>query len=359
MKKRVLSLLLVMVMVLGLLPTGVLAAEGATEVSSQEGLAGMTDSGSYVLTQDITLNEWTAIDFSGTLDGNGHTITLAGQSLFNELTGSVQNLLLDGVVDYSDSAVGALAVTINNGTVDNCWSGTGYDGWETFAGFVGTMSGGTIKNCLFATDGYADYGIAAEADSGSVIENCYYSSGYDVSEGSFMGDGNEKISAGQYPYAMAQLNAAHEAGLLYWAMDTDGIPKPISSDEPEADRSELEELYNTVKDKENTVPGEEGVTYTSESWDAFVTARDKAKAVLDNPEATQASIDAAKEALQAAIDGLTPDRSGTTEEQRSTLQALISSAPTEKGSYAMLGRTVSDTGGDQYSCRPCVGRLAW
>lgn len=27
--------------------------------------------------------------------------------------------------------------------------------------------------------------------------------------------------------------------------------------------------------------------------------------------------------------------------------------------YAMLGRTVSDTGGDQYSCRPCVGWLAW
>ena len=128
MKKRVLSLLLVMVMVLGLLPTGVLAADGTTEVSSQEGLAGMTG-GSYILTQDITLSDWTAIDFSGTLDGNGHIITLAGQPLFNKLSGSVQNLLLDGVVDYSDSAVGALAVTINNGTVNNCWSGTGYDGW--------------------------------------------------------------------------------------------------------------------------------------------------------------------------------------------------------------------------------------
>lgn len=98
MKKRVLSLLLVMVMVLGLLPTGVLAADGATEVSSQEGLAGMTG-GSYILTQDITLSDWTAIDFSGTLDGNGHIITLAGQPLFNKLSGSVQNLLLDGVVD--------------------------------------------------------------------------------------------------------------------------------------------------------------------------------------------------------------------------------------------------------------------
>lgn len=124
MKKRVLSLLLVLVMVLGMLPTGVLAAEGVTEVSGQEGLAVMTD-GSYILTQDITLSDWTAIDFSGTLDGNGHTITLAGQPLFNELTGSVQNLLLDGKVDYSDENdyQGALAVTIHGGTVDNCWSG--------------------------------------------------------------------------------------------------------------------------------------------------------------------------------------------------------------------------------------------
>ena len=54
MRKRVLSLLLVFVMVLGLLPTGVLAAEGVTEVYDQSGLAGMTD-GSYILTQDIIL----------------------------------------------------------------------------------------------------------------------------------------------------------------------------------------------------------------------------------------------------------------------------------------------------------------
>ena len=286
MKKRVLSLLLVFVMVLGLLPTGVLAAEGVTEVSSQEELAGMTEGGSYILTADIGLSKWTAMDFSGTLDGNGHTITLAGQPLFNELSGTVQNLLVEGVVDYSDSAVGAIAITLNGGTVNHCWSGAGYDGWETFAGFVGTMTGGTTKNCLFTTDSYADYGIATEADSGSTIENCYYSGGYNVSEGSFAGDGNEAINADQYSDAMAKLNAAHEEGLLYWAVDTDGVPKPISSEAPAADSSELEELYNTVKDKENTVPDEEGVTYTSESWAAFEAARTEAKDVLDSADAT-------------------------------------------------------------------------
>ena len=114
MKKRVLSLLLVFVMVLGLLPSGVLAAEGVTEVSSQEDLAGMTD-GRYILTADIGLSEWTAIDFSGSLDGNGHTITLAGQPLFNELSGNVQNLCLSGEVTDEDGIVGALARTQTKG----------------------------------------------------------------------------------------------------------------------------------------------------------------------------------------------------------------------------------------------------
>lgn len=153
MKKRVLSLLLVFVMVLGLLPTGVLAAEGVTEVSSQEELAGMTEGGSYILTADIGLSEWTAMDFSGTLDGNGHTITLAGQPLFNELSGNVQNLCLSGEVTDEDGIVGALARTQTDGSVNNCWSGAEYDWYaELFAGFIGTMTGGTIKNCLSICD---------------------------------------------------------------------------------------------------------------------------------------------------------------------------------------------------------------
>lgn len=201
MRKRVLSLLPVFVMVLGLLPTGVLAAEGVTEVYDQSGLAGMTD-GSYILTQDIILSEWTAIDFSGSLDGNGHTITLAGQPLFNELSGNVQNLCLSGEVTDEDGIVGALARTQAGGTVNNCWSGAVYDYYAyCFAGFVGIMTGGTIKNCLSTTE-VCDAGLVAEASGQPTIENCYYIHYTAVSDGEFTGSGNEQITSSDYERIM-------------------------------------------------------------------------------------------------------------------------------------------------------------
>lgn len=333
MKKRVLSLLLVFVMVLGLLPTGVLAAEGVTEVSSQEELAGMTEGGSYILTADIGLSEWTAMDFSGTLDGNGHTITLAGQPLFNELSGNVQNLCLSGEVTNEDGIVGALARTQTGGSVNNCWSGAEYDWYaELFAGFIGTMTGGTIKNCLSICD-MGDAGLIAEVSGQSAIENCYYTHYNAVYDGEFTGSGNESISSSDYARVMVLLNGSHEEGLLYWAVDTDGVPKPTSDTTPEADDAALQALYDSVKDMTNTVPDEEGVTYTSESWAAFEAARTEAKDVLDSADATQAAIDAAKEALQAAIDSLIPDRTTVTAAEREALEAEIANAPSEKGRY--------------------------
>lgn len=331
MKKRLMSLLLVLTMVLGLLPTGALAAEGAAEISDQIGLAGMTD-GSYILTQDITLSEWTAIDFSGTLDGNGHTITLNGAPLFKELSGTVQNLLLVGEA-AADDAAGALALSLNGGTVNNCWSGADVMSYyDSAAGFIGTVVSGTIRNCLFAGS-YADYGIAATADSGSRIENCYYPDWLDASDGAFAAKDNEGIRADRYPYAMANLNSAHEDGLLYWDMDTDGVPKPISSKKPEANRTELQTLYDEVKDKPNSVPGEDGISYTEDSWTAFEAARTAAQTVLRDENATQADIDEAKGRLQAALDGLIPDRTTATAEERAALQAKIAELPAEKGRY--------------------------
>lgn len=50
-------------------------AEGT--VSSAKEFAAMDASGSYTLTKDIIVTEPYASDFSGTFDGNGHTVTLA------------------------------------------------------------------------------------------------------------------------------------------------------------------------------------------------------------------------------------------------------------------------------------------
>lgn len=63
------------------------------------------------------------------------------------------------------------------------------------------------------------------------------------------------------------------------------------------DKSALEKLHG------DNIGKEEG-KYTAESWKAFADAMAAAKAVLDDPEATQEQVDAAYAALQAAVEGL-------------------------------------------------------
>lgn len=65
----------------------------------------------------------------------------------------------------------------------------------------------------------------------------------------------------------------------------------------DVDKNGLQNLYDSIKDLQK-----EG--YTKETWDVFVTARDNAKAVLDNMEATQEEVNTAAEQLQGAVDGL-------------------------------------------------------
>lgn len=71
----------------------------------------------------------------------------------------------------------------------------------------------------------------------------------------------------------------------------------IASLPKKVDKSELQNLYEANKDKTND-------NYTTDSWNAFTTARTKAKEVLDNQKATQGQVDGALIALQNAVKGL-------------------------------------------------------
>lgn len=69
--------------------------------------------------------------------------------------------------------------------------------------------------------------------------------------------------------------------------------------ELEADKTSLEELYNQWKDITDSIK------YTSESWEILIQAKDAAKAVLDNEDATQSQVDIAYTALLSAVEELT------------------------------------------------------
>ena len=137
-----------------------LAAAGAVQnIGTAEEFAAMEPGGNYQLTADITVtapyaNEFT--DFSGTFDGNGHTVTL-------NITASTPNVGL-----FSKLAGGAV---VKNVKVDGTVSGT-----EGVAGIAAQANGATISGCIncaiiSATGRYVG-GIVGKLQGGTV-ENCY------------------------------------------------------------------------------------------------------------------------------------------------------------------------------------------
>lgn len=132
-------------------------AEGT--VSSAEEFAAMEPDGNYQLTADITVTAPYGNDitgFTGTFDGNGHTVML-------NITASTPNVGL-----FSKLAGGAV---VKNVKVDGTVSGT-----EGVAGIAAQANGATISGCIncaiiSATGRYVG-GIVGKLQGGTV-ENCY------------------------------------------------------------------------------------------------------------------------------------------------------------------------------------------
>ena len=163
MKKRALSLLMAFVMVLSLLPVTARAA-GPTEITDADGFAGMTASGSYILTKDIEVSTPYASEFTGTFDGNGHTITLNitghNSGLFKKIgeKGTVKNVITEGSVGATtNNTVGSIAASCD-GTIQKCWNKADIKGKTGVGGIVGTT--GTYKN-------------GGATDIKAVITDCY------------------------------------------------------------------------------------------------------------------------------------------------------------------------------------------
>lgn len=271
MKKRVISWLLTVVMVVSLLPTSVLAdmlaadqeqqtqqeqiapvdtentvpagneetqeqqepaeevpvsrsarsggADSApTAINDADGFKNMVAGGSYTLTKDIIVTEPYASDFSGTFDGNGHTVTLAisgdsdYQALFAKLVAGavVKNVMVEGTVTgkkyvagiagqaidatitgcankagilATDRYVGGIVAESKNTSISNCYnigtissdrSGKGV----CLGGIAGNAPSAKISNCYNAgqivTKSTTNYGAIAGYGYGVTVSNCYF-----------------------------------------------------------------------------------------------------------------------------------------------------------------------------------------
>lgn len=166
--------------------TALALAEGT--VSSAKEFAEMDASGSYTLTKDIIVTEPYASDFSGTFDGNGHTVTLAisgdsdYQALFAKLAAGavVKNVMVDGEVTGTDN-IGGIAGIATNATIIACANKATVAATGRYVGgLVGKGTGLTMTSCYNQGAGSSTRtrpinmgGIAGYVDGGASVENCY------------------------------------------------------------------------------------------------------------------------------------------------------------------------------------------
>lgn len=176
-----------------------LAAAGAVQnIGTAEAFAAMEPGGNYQLTADITVtapyaNEFT--DFSGTFDGNGHTVTLNITAntnyvgLFSKLAGGavVKNVITVGSVTATGkNNVGGIAGFANtysgDVTIENCKNTAAITGNNEVGGILGYCSGSahsvTVTDC--ANTGTISGtrklgGICGNLENAHFIKNCYNS----------------------------------------------------------------------------------------------------------------------------------------------------------------------------------------
>ncbi len=172
--KKTLSFIMALCMILSVCFFSVSAAEATvgsvaanytpegTAITDAAGFAAMTADGSYYLANDITIDAtWNAgaavsstyadnTAFTGTLDGNGKTITTTAP-LFANLQGTVKNLTIDGAIADSTLHNANLSMwTKGTATVENVLTKADINAGKSSGGIFGYCATGsyiTITNC--------------------------------------------------------------------------------------------------------------------------------------------------------------------------------------------------------------------
>ena len=167
-----------------------LAVAGAVQnIGTAEAFAAMEPGGNYQLTEDITVTEPYAKDFSGTFDGDGHTVMLnitastPNVGLFSKLADGavVKNVKVDGTVSGTEGVAG-IAAQANGATISGCINCAEISATERYVGgIVGKMQGGTVENS-YNTGAISSSrnrpavnlgGIVGYIDESATVKNCY------------------------------------------------------------------------------------------------------------------------------------------------------------------------------------------
>lgn len=207
-KKRLLSILLSLAMVVGLMPgmsiTAYAAPEG-TAWTSNNSLP--TSSGTYYLTADITISgSWKIPDGTTTLDLNGYGIMQSGNGTVIETYGSKNGSVI--IKDSNPSA--EHYVTLAN------WRGISVSnsGTETAVDSSGNgtvrINGGYITGGASSAISLQDDGVSATMDGGNIIGNTRATGG-----GVWINNGTFTMNGGSIMYNRGTANGEDCGGGVY------------------------------------------------------------------------------------------------------------------------------------------------
>lgn len=215
-----------------------LAAAGAVQdIGTAEKFAEMQPDGSYRLTADITVTAPYANEFTGTFDGDGHTVTLAisgdsdYQALFAKLAAGavVKNVMVDGEVTGTDN-IGGIAGIATNATIIACANKATVAATGRYVGgLVGKGTGLTMTSCYnqgavssTRTRPINMGGIAGYVDGGASVENCY-------NTGSITGSGSNTAAVVGWDAATVKNCYYLESTYKVGACGNDGYTDPTVS----------------------------------------------------------------------------------------------------------------------------------
>lgn len=303
------------------------AQTGIVHVTCAEQLLnGIPSESTYLLSQDISMAADQMIPFiDGTLDGQGHTITLLDRTLANTVTGTIQNLIvtsdkpITGVdVNWSTNS-GSFAVFLNGGKLYNCLSTACVSG--PMGGYCGGMAyqvsnGAEIRNSIFAGTfvGSAKAGLVYSGwleGTPATISNSFYNtdggkvkkaihSGFAGSdymvEGTVSGLSLEEMQNNTLISALNQQNLG--TGYL-WQAVPGGLPILVPGGDS-IEHADLEQLHAAIQNAERKSQSD----YTPESWAVMQDALEKAKTAAGTIGISQSDVDAAAAALMQALEDL-------------------------------------------------------
>lgn len=200
---------------------------------------GTTSSACYKLGADVSASGMDAVTttFTGTFDGDGHTISGLGHALFNSLNGGVvKNVMLDNVTISGGSNAGAICnETTGNSRIYNCGvlatnSTVGKDGngYDYISSCSSTISG----------SGYVG-GIVGLLDNNSRVINCF--SYANITGGNLVGG-----IVGKNNYSTTSTNLATMVmNCMFYGDITGGTSKaPIYNGEIISNRSDASGVSN-------------------------------------------------------------------------------------------------------------------